>query len=403
MDDHRLKETIIAQAQRIAYLESTINRLASQSPPDKGSSIVRMTRTPPPPLRISTADLLVDIHLPQSLPATPKKSDDAKAHAQDTKIPGIHAEFRDFPEFDDDFDLPEIPSSPLFGLPLPPMKPSYDSTMQDIDGEKAFALDDISLLDAQFMDFDPRTLEIEQVPRPPSSTMVEDASRQSHGYFPSIPCYYPSGKQVSPPLAVQCAEAICVSTPMHSMHASVQSAHRTGIMAKTAGHVECQPRFQQSELRIIHHQVLVSPPAVESGAWIPPQTAIVAIPEEDDDAHVPRVVFGPPAPPQYPPPKRGKPRRVPRPKGTVPPPPDHYTCHRCKSKGHWIEDCDMPRIIGAPPPHYVCHRCHFRGHWIEDCEKESALRTEMFMMPPASYVCKGCGDRGHWARHCPFV
>jgi hypothetical protein len=112
-----------------------------------------------------------------------------------------------------------------------------------------------------------------------------------------------------------------------------------------------------------------------------------------------RVVQGPPPPPLQTPPSRLD-RRVPRLKGTVPPPPDHYTCHRCKSKGHWIEDCDMPRIIGAPPPHYVCHRCHCRGHWIEDCEKYCAVRTEMYSYPPARYVCKNCGDRGHWSEHC---
>ncbi|CAK4076297.1 unnamed protein product [Aphanomyces euteiches] len=88
---------------------------------------------------------------------------------------------------------------------------------------------------------------------------------------------------------------------------------------------------------------------------------------------------------------------------TVParrPPPDNYTCNRCGTKGHWIEDCpskDDPSqasVAKVPPPGYLCKRCNIAGHYISDCPQAK--------IPPPSYICHKCRQKGHWKQDCPM-
>ncbi|OQR88099.1 WD40 repeat-containing protein [Achlya hypogyna] len=77
------------------------------------------------------------------------------------------------------------------------------------------------------------------------------------------------------------------------------------------------------------------------------------------------------------------------------PPPDNYTCNRCGTKGHWIEDCPHKDEMSqkAPPPGYLCKRCNVAGHYISDCPQAK--------IPPPSYVCHKCRQKGHWKQDCP--
>ncbi|KAG6962167.1 hypothetical protein JG688_00008729 [Phytophthora aleatoria] len=84
------------------------------------------------------------------------------------------------------------------------------------------------------------------------------------------------------------------------------------------------------------------------------------------------------------------------------PPPESYTCNRCGTKGHWIEDCptkdqhnpsgQMQRKI--PPEGYLCKRCNIPGHYISDCTEPK--------VPPPSYTCHKCRQKGHWKQDCPM-
>ncbi|GMF28829.1 unnamed protein product [Phytophthora lilii] len=84
------------------------------------------------------------------------------------------------------------------------------------------------------------------------------------------------------------------------------------------------------------------------------------------------------------------------------PPPESYTCNRCGTKGHWIEDCptkdqhnpsgQMQRKI--PPEGYLCKRCNVPGHYISDCTEPK--------VPPPSYTCHKCRQKGHWKQDCPM-
>jgi hypothetical protein len=84
------------------------------------------------------------------------------------------------------------------------------------------------------------------------------------------------------------------------------------------------------------------------------------------------------------------------------PPPDSYTCNRCGTKGHWIEDCptkdqhnpngQMQRKV--PPEGYLCKRCNVPGHYISDCTEPK--------VPPPSYTCHKCRQKGHWKQDCPM-
>ena len=63
-----------------------------------------------------------------------------------------------------------------------------------------------------------------------------------------------------------------------------------------------------------------------------------------------------------------------------------------------IKDQEMGRRK-EPPDTYICHRCKVRGHWIEDCPKKDAVGARS--TPPETYVCHACGVPGHWLEHCP--
>lgn len=88
------------------------------------------------------------------------------------------------------------------------------------------------------------------------------------------------------------------------------------------------------------------------------------------------------------------------------PPPDSYTCNRCGTKGHWIEDCptkDQMQSGGmhggqmmrkVPPEGYLCKRCNTPGHYISDCTQPK--------VPPLSYTCHKCRQKGHWKQDCPL-
>ena len=83
------------------------------------------------------------------------------------------------------------------------------------------------------------------------------------------------------------------------------------------------------------------------------------------------------------------------------PPPDNYTCNRCGTKGHWLEDCptrdskggNKVTQNGPPPPGYICKRCDVPGHFISACPKLS--------IPPDNYTCHRCKLKGHWKQDCP--
>ncbi|CAH0521856.1 unnamed protein product [Peronospora belbahrii] len=84
------------------------------------------------------------------------------------------------------------------------------------------------------------------------------------------------------------------------------------------------------------------------------------------------------------------------------PPPESYTCNRCGTKGHWIEDCptkDQQNPSGpiqrkVPPEGYLCKRCNIPGHYISDCTEPK--------VPPPSYTCHKCRQKGHWKQDCPM-
>ncbi|KAF1323757.1 Wd40 repeat-containing protein, partial [Globisporangium splendens] len=86
------------------------------------------------------------------------------------------------------------------------------------------------------------------------------------------------------------------------------------------------------------------------------------------------------------------------------PPPESYTCNRCGTKGHWIEDCptkDQSQVGSngqmvrkVPPEGYLCKRCNTPGHYISDCTQPK--------VPPASYTCHKCRQKGHWKQDCPM-
>ncbi|POM78702.1 WD40 repeatcontaining protein [Phytophthora palmivora] len=84
------------------------------------------------------------------------------------------------------------------------------------------------------------------------------------------------------------------------------------------------------------------------------------------------------------------------------PPPESYTCNRCGTKGHWIEDCptkDQHNPSGqmqrkVPPEGYLCKRCNVPGHYISDCTEPK--------VPPPSYTCHKCRQKGHWKQDCPM-
>lgn len=88
----------------------------------------------------------------------------------------------------------------------------------------------------------------------------------------------------------------------------------------------------------------------------------------------------------------------PRPIQEVPtrkPPPEQYTCNRCSTKGHWLEDCPNKDKPGGPPPaNYVCKRCMVPGHYISACP--------MGNIPPDNYTCHRCKQKGHWKQDCPL-
>ncbi|RLN02975.1 hypothetical protein BBJ28_00025530 [Nothophytophthora sp. Chile5] len=84
-------------------------------------------------------------------------------------------------------------------------------------------------------------------------------------------------------------------------------------------------------------------------------------------------------------------------------PPESYTCNRCGTKGHWIEDCptkDQQHVAGGPmqrkvpPDGYLCKRCNIPGHYISDCTQPK--------VPPPSYTCHKCRQKGHWKQDCPM-
>ncbi|DBA00253.1 TPA: hypothetical protein N0F65_007897 [Lagenidium giganteum] len=86
------------------------------------------------------------------------------------------------------------------------------------------------------------------------------------------------------------------------------------------------------------------------------------------------------------------------------PPPDSYTCNRCGTKGHWIEDCPTKDQQQSgqngqmtrrnPPEGYLCKRCNIPGHYISDCTQPK--------VPPPSYTCHKCRQKGHWKQDCPM-
>jgi polyadenylation factor subunit 2 len=84
------------------------------------------------------------------------------------------------------------------------------------------------------------------------------------------------------------------------------------------------------------------------------------------------------------------------------PPPETYTCNRCQTKGHWIEDCPLKdqqqqQAAGQkklPPDGYLCKRCNVPGHYITDCP--------LAKIPPPSYTCHKCRQKGHWKQDCPM-
>lgn len=83
-------------------------------------------------------------------------------------------------------------------------------------------------------------------------------------------------------------------------------------------------------------------------------------------------------------------------------PPESYTCNRCGTKGHWIEDCPtkdqqhgmMNGGRKVPPDGYLCKRCNTPGHYISDCTEPK--------VPPLSYTCHKCRQKGHWKQDCPM-
>ncbi|KAG5463784.1 MAG: hypothetical protein BJ554DRAFT_8442, partial [Olpidium bornovanus] len=81
------------------------------------------------------------------------------------------------------------------------------------------------------------------------------------------------------------------------------------------------------------------------------------------------------------------------------PPPDHYTCNRCKVKGHWIQECPQAQPVDAsrqtetaarrpPPESYSCNHCHVKGHWIQDCPSRPSREAQ-----PGRTVAFGSGAR----------
>lgn len=88
------------------------------------------------------------------------------------------------------------------------------------------------------------------------------------------------------------------------------------------------------------------------------------------------------------------------------PPPDSYTCNRCSTKGHWIDECPLKDqsqrgggvngTTGAriPPEGYLCKKCNTPGHYISDCTQTKA--------PPPNYTCHKCRQKGHWKQDCPM-
>lgn len=91
-------------------------------------------------------------------------------------------------------------------------------------------------------------------------------------------------------------------------------------------------------------------------------------------------------------------------------PPETYVCHKCKTPGHWIDDCPQhkaPRTQGAgstadsatgsgPPDSYVCHKCKISGHWIQDCPLRkpavSSGRNRPAQPPAPCWFCLGSPD-----------
>ncbi|CAI5717099.1 unnamed protein product [Peronospora effusa] len=88
--------------------------------------------------------------------------------------------------------------------------------------------------------------------------------------------------------------------------------------------------------------------------------------------------------------------------GSRRPPPESYTCNRCGTKGHWIEDCPTKDQLNpsgqiqrkVPPEGYLCKRCNIPGHYISDCTEPK--------VPPLSYTCHKCRQKGHWKQDCPM-
>ncbi|CCI40278.1 unnamed protein product [Albugo candida] len=85
------------------------------------------------------------------------------------------------------------------------------------------------------------------------------------------------------------------------------------------------------------------------------------------------------------------------------PPPESYTCNRCGTKGHWIDDCPTKdQVPGGgngpykkvPPEGYICKRCNIPGHYLADCPQAK--------IPPANYTCHKCRQKGHWKQDCPL-
>lgn len=81
------------------------------------------------------------------------------------------------------------------------------------------------------------------------------------------------------------------------------------------------------------------------------------------------------------------------------PPPENYTCNRCGTKGHWLEDCPTKdkhhagANAGPPPAGYICKRCNVPGHYISACPQTNK--------PPDNYTCHRCQKKGHWKQDCP--
>nr|CCA25010.1 WD40 repeatcontaining protein putative [Albugo laibachii Nc14] len=85
------------------------------------------------------------------------------------------------------------------------------------------------------------------------------------------------------------------------------------------------------------------------------------------------------------------------------PPPESYTCNRCGTKGHWIDDCPTKDQVPGngngpykkvPPEGYICKRCNVPGHYLADCPQAK--------IPPANYTCHKCRQKGHWKQDCPL-